>query len=198
MRGWGFTKKLEPIVWLGALLGRGRCGRQSHRCSAQPPRGEGELARTWKGKDEGAPGHPRHPPAPREDSGRASSLCSTQLAALLCSALLCSALLSLQLVRQLPAPTPCRPSHLAQQPLGSRHTCAGLDLAAVNFAGLPHLHHPVNHSEASPSQQPGRAAVTRPVELFCSGQVQPPQEWFSRPYSAMKLLHLPYCRQPVP
>lgn len=23
MRGWGFTKKLEPIVWLSALLGRG-------------------------------------------------------------------------------------------------------------------------------------------------------------------------------
>lgn len=27
MRGWGFTKKLEPIMWLSPLLGRGRSGR---------------------------------------------------------------------------------------------------------------------------------------------------------------------------
>lgn len=165
MRGWGFTKKLEPIVWLSALLGRGRCGRQSHRCSAQPPRGEGELARTWKGKDEGAPGHPRHP-APERIRG-------VQARSALLSSLPCSALLSLQLVLQLPAPTPRRPSHLAQQPLGLRHTCAGLDLAAVNFAGLLYLHHPVNHSEASPSHQAGRHNASSAALLFEPGTATP-------------------------
>lgn len=82
MRGWGFTKKLEPMVWLSALLGRGRCGRQSHRCSAQAPRGEGKSCPDQRrGQRESSSA-----PLPRVQA-RSALLCSPRSSALLCSPL---------------------------------------------------------------------------------------------------------------
>lgn len=156
MRGWGFTKKLEPMVWLSALLGRGRCGRQSHRCSAQVPRGEGKSC-------------PDQRRGKRESSSAPSPECKH---ALLCSprssALLCSPLSS-------PACCPHRPSDLSNLLAATAGTpapgiCAlawaAVILALVSFAGLLHLHHPVNHPESCPSQQAGRHNALRRALLF--------------------------------
>lgn len=55
MRGWGFTKKLEPIVWLSGLLGRGSLW-APNLIGALPRRREGkekEAAQAVQNRDEG-------------------------------------------------------------------------------------------------------------------------------------------------
>lgn len=102
MRGWGFTKKLEPIVWLSDLLGRGSLW-APNLIGALPRRREGKgselpkLSRTETrdGERGRAPGPLLSPPPPQR-MRRARTLC-------LFWSQLCPAFLSPQLLRPLPA-----------------------------------------------------------------------------------------------
>lgn len=167
MRGWGFTKKLEPIVWLSALLGRGRCGRQSHRCSAQAPRGEGKSCPDQRrGKRESSSA----PLPPEDETCKHALLCSPH-----CSALLSPPLLSFS------ACCPHRPSDLsnllAATACTPRSRIPAPACAAVNF-GFRQFGWPATPALPSKSLRVlfdiASGPPQRAAELFCSSQAQLP------------------------
>lgn len=173
MRGWGFTKKLEPIVWLSGLLGRGSLW-APNLIGALPRRREGkekEAAQAVQNRDEGRGKREssRSPPSSPEDETCKDAL-PVQVAALPCPPLTSA------------SPPAARNPH----PLGPQSP-ANL-LAATAGTPVPaHLQLPVNHSEAFPRQLfcPSQALYSRPRKAI-------------RLSSSMELLQLPSCHPSVP